>query len=78
MIRANFTYGKVPPVILVPGTLLPGGITYGSNYIRLFQDAPFADPVWLNIPATDAQVIAVSRSLQKPNCPGLSFRRDSN
>lgn len=46
----NFTYGAVPPVILVPGTGNTGYETFDGNYIPLLQGSTFADPVWLNIP----------------------------
>lgn len=42
--------GSKNPVILVPGTGSKGGMTYASNYVKLFKDTDFADPVWLNIP----------------------------
>lgn len=60
-IPSTFTYGKKPPVILVPGTGSKGGLTFGSNFIKLFQGVNYADPVWLNIPdflLDDAQVNA--------------------
>ncbi|OCL01318.1 alpha/beta-hydrolase [Glonium stellatum] len=64
-IPSTFTYGKKPPVTLVPGTSSKGGETYGANYIKLLTGTSYADPVWLNIPGFllgDAQVNAVLRS----------------
>ncbi|KAF2084428.1 alpha/beta-hydrolase, partial [Saccharata proteae CBS 121410] len=58
-IPSTFTWGKKPPVILVPGTGAIGGENYGSNYIKLLTGTSYADPVWLNIPGfmlRDAQV----------------------
>ncbi|TID12849.1 putative lipase b precursor [Venturia nashicola] len=60
-IPATFTYGKVPPVILVPGTGNTGYQTFAGNYIPLLQGSTIADPVWLNIPGQllmDVQVNA--------------------
>ncbi|KAJ9668559.1 hypothetical protein H2201_001201 [Coniosporium apollinis] len=60
-IPSTFTYGKKPPVILVPGTGSKGGITFGGNYIQLLTGVDYADPVWLNIPGfllDDAQINA--------------------
>lgn len=49
-IPSTFTYGEKPPVIMLPGTGTTGCITFRYNYIKLFQDVDYADPVWLNIP----------------------------
>ncbi|KAF1989461.1 alpha/beta-hydrolase [Aulographum hederae CBS 113979] len=60
-IPAGFTYGRVPPVVLVPGTGSKGCLTFRANFIKLFQGSQVADPVWLNIPGFllgDAQVNA--------------------
>jgi hypothetical protein len=60
-IPSSFTYGKVPPLIMVPGTGSKGCLTFGSNFIKQFTGTTFADPVWLNIPdflLDDAQVNA--------------------
>ncbi|KAJ1336183.1 hypothetical protein MN608_02931 [Microdochium nivale] len=46
----TFTYGKKPPVILVPATGTKGGFTYQPNLAKLLPKEDFADPVWLNIP----------------------------
>lgn len=49
-IPLEFTYGKIPPLIFVPGT----GATAYSNFIpnfgKIFQGSDYADPVYLNIP----------------------------
>jgi hypothetical protein len=57
-----FTYGKKPPVILVPGTGSTGFLTYSGNYLKLLSNVDYADPIWLNIPdflLNDAQTNAV-------------------
>ena len=57
-IPSSFTYGKKPPIILVPGTGNFGYVTYQYNYIPLLAGTPYADAVWLNIPGAllgDAQ-----------------------
>jgi triacylglycerol esterase/lipase EstA (alpha/beta hydrolase family) len=58
-IPSGFTYGKKTPVILVPGTGAPGGLTYEGNFAKLLSGTSYADPLWLNIPTDtlqDAQV----------------------
>lgn len=60
-IPSTFTYGQKPPVILMPGTGDRGGINFGSNFIKLFKNVAYADPVWINPPSFclgDAQVTA--------------------
>ena len=42
--------GSKSTVILVPGTGSKGGMTYASNYAKLFKETDFADVVWLNTP----------------------------
>lgn len=60
-IPSGFSYGKngMKPVILIPGTAVPAGITYYWSFEHLSQAAPSADVVWVNIPGAslgDAQV----------------------
>lgn len=60
-IPSTFQYGKTgkQPVLLVPGTALPGGTTYSNAFGNLLAASSYADPVWLNIPGYslgDAQV----------------------
>lgn len=58
-IPSTFTYGQKPPLVMVPGTGSTGCLTFRSNFIKLFQDVSYADPIWLNIPdflLDDAQV----------------------
>lgn len=57
-IPSDFTYGKKPPVILIPGTGERGGNTYAHNFRKLLRNNPNADPVLLNYPGyglADAQ-----------------------
>lgn len=49
-IPSTFTFGKVPPLVLVHGTGGEGGSTFEGNLIKLFTGSSIADPVWLNIP----------------------------
>jgi hypothetical protein len=49
-IPPSFTNGKIPPVILVPGTGATGYLTFIGNYIPLLAGSSYADAVWLNIP----------------------------
>lgn len=49
------------PVLLVPGTAVPAGLTYHPNFAKLLAATDFADPVWVNIPGNslgDVQVNA--------------------
>ncbi|TLD34819.1 Lipase B [Venturia nashicola] len=60
-IPSTFTYGQVPPIVMVPGTGSAGCLSFGSNFIKQFTGSSFADPVWLNIPdllLRDAQINA--------------------
>jgi len=60
-IPSTFTYGQIPPLVMVPGTGSTGCLTFGANFIPQFTGSSFADPVWLNIPGFllgDAQVNA--------------------
>lgn len=61
-IPESFSYGKGgrKPVILVPGTAIPAGISYHFSFSKL-GDGSSADVVWVNIPRaslSDAQVNA--------------------
>lgn len=49
-IPPTFTYGKKPPVILVPGTGARGGNTFSGNFIKTLTGQSWADPVWINPP----------------------------
>jgi len=57
----DFTYGRKPPVILVPGTGSTGYLTFAGNFLETLSNVNYADPVWLQIPhfmLDDAQVNA--------------------
>ena len=57
-IPPDFTYGKKPPVLLIPGTGERGGNTYSGNWRILLRGKSYADPVILNYPGyglADAQ-----------------------
>lgn len=47
-IPSTFTYGKKPPVILVPGTGARGFNNFMGNLIPLLQGKSYADVVWIN------------------------------
>ncbi|CRG89801.1 hypothetical protein PISL3812_06840 [Talaromyces islandicus] len=60
-IPESFTYGKKTPVILIPGTFIPAGITYHFSFSKLADFTGSLDPLWVNIPGAslgDAQVNA--------------------
>ena len=59
-IPLKFTYGKVPPVIFIPGTGATGGENYGANFGKLFAGSDYADPVYLNIPGAQLNDIQVN------------------
>lgn len=54
-----FTYGKVPPVILIPGTGVTAGENFAPNFGKLFAGSEYADPVYLNIPGMQLADIQV-------------------
>lgn len=60
-IPSSFSFGQngKKPVILIPGTAVPAGITYFFSFEHLAQAAPAADVCWVNIPRAsldDAQI----------------------
>lgn len=60
-IPAGFTYGRKPPVIMVPGTGAPTTLTYQPNLFKLLGNSSFADIVWIENPQLalqDAQINA--------------------
>jgi hypothetical protein len=64
------TNGKIP-VILVPGTAIPAGMTYYFNFGKLASAMLESDIVWVNIPASslaDVQVTSeyITASRQRP------------
>lgn len=79
-IPKSFTFGKKPPVILVPGTGSTGFLTYSGNYIKLLSNVDYADPVWLDIPGflqDDAQTSAVRQSFRSLHCKLIYSRNMS-
>ena len=88
-IPETFTYGQKPPVILFPGTGVPGGITWAYNYARLLANTTYADPIWLNIPQnslSDAQTTSeyaayaihyISGITQNQNVSVITFSQGS-
>jgi hypothetical protein len=49
-IPSGFTYGRVRPILMFPGTGSYGGIVFRNNLRKLLTGSPYADPVWLNVP----------------------------
>lgn len=49
-IPQEFSYGQVPPCILVPGTGAYAGSNFLPNFGKIFKGSKYADPVYLNIP----------------------------
>jgi hypothetical protein len=49
-IPPTFTYGRIKPVLLVPGTGNIALETYSFNFGKLFAGSDYADPVYLNVP----------------------------
>jgi len=58
-IPSNFTYGKVPPVLLIPGTAGTSGANFAPNFGKLFTGSDYADPVYVNIPGNNLADIQV-------------------
>ncbi|RDW93258.1 putative lipase [Aspergillus mulundensis] len=61
-IPETFQYGKngKKPVILVPGTAVPGGLTWYYSFGKLADAVPEADVVWLNIPGASLADVQVN------------------
>jgi hypothetical protein len=49
-IPSDYTYGRKPPVIFLPGTGAVAGQNFAPNYGKLFKEQDVADPVYLNLP----------------------------
>ncbi|GAB1743959.1 hypothetical protein NU219Hw_g1003t1 [Hortaea werneckii] len=49
-IPPGYTFGRVPPVLFLPGTAALAGQNFGPNYGKLLRDRKVADPVYVNIP----------------------------
>jgi len=49
-ILQNFTYGKVPPVLPIPGIGGTAEQNFAANFGKLFTGSDYADPVFVNIP----------------------------
>lgn len=49
-IPSGFTYGKIPPVIFVPGTASEACETFEIGLGKLVAGSDFADPVYVNVP----------------------------
>lgn len=59
-IPPGFTYGKIPPVIFLPGTGAVGGQNFGPNIGKLFAQNKIADPVYVNLPGENLADIQVA------------------
>ncbi|KAL5360446.1 hypothetical protein BJX96DRAFT_175302 [Aspergillus floccosus] len=61
-IPPSFEYGTngKTPVLLVPGTAVPAGLTYHFNFVKLLSTTSFADPVWLNVPGNSLNDVQVN------------------
>nr|POE72758.1 tryprostatin b 6-hydroxylase [Quercus suber] len=60
-IPLGFTYGKIQPVIFLPGTGALAGQNFAPNYGKLLAAQHLGDPVYLNLPGAnlaDVQVAA--------------------
>lgn len=49
-IPPDFTYGRIPPVLLFPGTGVEAGQNFAPNYGKLLKQQKIADPVYVNTP----------------------------
>ncbi|PPJ50314.1 hypothetical protein CBER1_06439 [Cercospora berteroae] len=50
-IPPDYTYGRKPPVLFLPGTGARAGSNFGPNIAKLFREQNVADPVFVNLPA---------------------------
>jgi hypothetical protein len=60
-IPLGFTYGKIPPVLLIPGTGVTAGENFAPNFGKLFAGSDYADPVYVNIPGSQLADIQVGK-----------------
>jgi hypothetical protein len=60
-IPLGFTYGKVPPILLIPGTGKTAGQTFAANFGKLFAGSNYADPVYVNVPGNQLADIQVGK-----------------
>jgi hypothetical protein len=59
-IPPEFTYGKITPVIFIPGTASYAGSSFEPNIGKLFKGSDYADPVYLNVPGTQLNDIQIN------------------
>jgi hypothetical protein len=59
-IPLDYTYGRKPPVIFLPGTGAVAGQNFAPNYGKLFKEQDVADPVYLNLPGENLADIQVA------------------
>ena len=49
-IPPGFKYGKIPSILLIPGTGAKAGENFSPNFGKEFTGSTYADPVFLNVP----------------------------
>ncbi|KAI5362765.1 putative alpha/Beta hydrolase [Septoria linicola] len=59
-IPPDFTYGRKPPVLFLPGTGALAGSNFGPNYAKLFRAQNVADPVFVNLPGQNLADIQIA------------------
>ena len=59
-IPPTFTYGRIPPLILLPGTGALAGSNFVPNYGKLLTQSKIADPVYVNIPNANLEDIQLA------------------
>jgi len=59
-IPLDYTYGRKPPVIFLPGSGALAGQNFGPNYGKLFKAQDVADPVYLNLPGENLDDIQLA------------------
>lgn len=59
-IPPDFTYGKKPIALFLPGTASLAGQAFGPNYGKLFKQQNIADPVYVNFPGENLADIQVA------------------
>lgn len=59
-IPLDFTYGRKPPVIFLPGTGALAGSNFAGNLAKLVKDNNLGDPVYVNLPGENLADIQIA------------------
>lgn len=59
-IPVEFTYGRKPPVVFLPGSGVRAGSNFAGNLAKLVRDGDLGDPVYVNVPGENLADIQVA------------------